>query len=114
MMPGLNPRKMQQMMRKMGIAQTEIDALEVIIKCADKEIVVHRPQVTKVNMMGQETLQIVGELEERPLGVSISPEDIETVMDQAGVSREEAESALEKSKGDLAQAIMHLQPQDDD
>ena len=43
MMPGMNPRKMQAMMRKMGIAQQEIDATEVIIKCPDKEIVITEP-----------------------------------------------------------------------
>ena len=39
MLPGMNPRKMQQMMKKMGIAQQEVDATEVIIKTAEKEIV---------------------------------------------------------------------------
>ncbi|RME78248.1 nascent polypeptide-associated complex protein [Candidatus Woesearchaeota archaeon] len=104
----MNPRKMQQMMKKMGIQQTEIDAQEVIIRCADKEIIVHQPQVSKVNMMGQETLQIVGELEERPLGIAISDEDVETVAEQAGVSLEVAREALESTGGDLAQAILQL------
>lgn len=108
MIPGMNPRKMQQMMKKMGIQQTEIDAQEVIIRCADKEIIVHQPQVSKVNMMGQETLQIVGELEERPLGIAISDEDVETVAEQAGVSLEVAREALESTGGDLAQAILQL------
>jgi nascent polypeptide-associated complex subunit alpha len=99
---------MQQMMKKMGIQQTEIDAQEVIIRCADKEIIVHQPQVSKVNMMGQETLQIVGELEERPLGIAISDEDVETVAEQAGVSLEVAREALESTGGDLAQAILQL------
>ncbi len=48
----MNPRQMQQMMRKMGIQQQEIDATEVIIKTADKEIVITEPNVSKVNMMG--------------------------------------------------------------
>lgn len=107
-MPGMNPRKMQQMMKKMGIQQVEIDAIEVIIRCRDKELVVHNPQVSKVNMMGQETLQVVGEVEERPLGLTISEDDVQTVADQANVSLDVAREALESNEGDLAAAIMQL------
>ena len=61
----MNPRQMQQMMKKMGIKQDEIDATEVIIRTADKEYVIESPQVTKVNMMGQTSYQVVGEMHER-------------------------------------------------
>ena len=50
------------MMKKMGISQQEIDATEVIIKTPEKEIVITNPQVSKVNMMGQQTFQVVGEI----------------------------------------------------
>ena len=111
MMPGMNPRKMQQMMKKMGIAQVEIDATEVIIKCPDKEIIIQNPQVSKVNAMGQETFQVVGEPVERALSTEpdINEDDIKTVMDQANVDEEKAKAALEESKGDIAEAIMKLQ-----
>jgi nascent polypeptide-associated complex subunit alpha len=111
MMPGMNPRKMAQMMKRMGIQQTEIDAIEVIIRTPDKELVIPNPQVSKVNMMGQETLQITGDIQEREIETapSISEEDIKTVMEQANVSEEEAKAAIEENKGDLAAAIMSLQ-----
>ena len=111
MMPGMNPRKMQQMMKKMGIQQVEIPATEVIIKTPDSEIIITEPQVSKVNMMGQETLQIVGEMHERPLSTEpeINEDDIKTVMDQANVSEEVAKKAIEENDGDLAAAIMSLQ-----
>ena len=107
----MNPRKMQQMMKKMGIQQVEIDATEVIIKCPDREIVVTEPQVSKVNMMGQETLQIVGNIHERELTVEveISEDDIKTVMEQANVPEDQAKTALEQAKGDIAEAILNLQ-----
>ena len=110
MFPGMNPRKMQQMMRKMGISQNEIEATEVIIKTPDKDIVISNPQVSKVNMMGQETFQVVGEIEERERSTTpeINEDDVKTVAQQANVSEEEARSALENSKGDLAKAIMDL------
>jgi nascent polypeptide-associated complex subunit alpha len=111
MMPGMNPRKMAQMMKRMGIQQSEIPATEVIIRTPDKELVVSDPQVSKVNMMGQETLQVVGEIHERELASEpeISEDDIKTVMDQANVSESEAKEAIEQNDGDLAAAILSLQ-----
>jgi len=110
MIPGMNPRKMQQMMKKMGISQQEIDATEVIIKTHDKELIISNPQVSKVNMMGQETFQIVGNIEERALDQKpeIGEEDIKTVMEQASVDEGKAKESIEKHEGDLAAAIMEL------
>ena len=99
------------MMKKMGIAQVEIDATEVIIKCPDKEIVITEPNVSKVNAMGQETFQVVGNITEREIDTTpeINQDDIKTVMDQANCDEEKAKTALEESKGDIAEAIMKLQ-----
>ena len=110
MFPGMNPRKMQQMMKKMGIQQVDIPATEVIIKSEDKEIVITEPSVAKVNMMGQETFQITGNVQERESSSEpeISEDDVKTVAEQAGVEIEEAKKALEESKGDLAAAILSL------
>ena len=103
-MPGMNPKQMQQMMKKMGIQQSEIPATEVIIK-GEKDYIIRNPSIIQVNMQGQETLQVSGDMEEMD---SISEEDIKTVVDQAGVSEEEAKKALEESDGDLAEAILSL------
>lgn len=110
MIPGMNPRQMKQAMKRMGIQQQDIDAKEVIIRLEDKEIVISNPQVSKVNMMGQDTYQIVGEEEERSLDSTpdINKDDIKTVMEQAGASEEQAKAAIEEAKGDLAEAIMKL------
>jgi len=107
----MNPRKMQQMMKQLGIQQVDIPAKEVIIKMEDKEIVISNPSVAKVNMMGQETFQISGEVEERELSTTpdISQEDVKTVMEQAHVSEQEARKAIEDANGDLAEAIITLQ-----
>ncbi|MBW2966199.1 nascent polypeptide-associated complex protein [Candidatus Woesearchaeota archaeon] len=113
MFPGMNPRKMQQMMKRMGIQQVEVPATEVIIKTEDKEIVITEPSVSKVNMMGQETFQISGQVNEREISTEpeIKEDDIKTVMEQAKVDEEKAKEALKKAKGDLAKAIMDLQNQ---
>lgn len=110
MIPGMNPRQMKQAMRRMGIQQEEIDAKEVIIKLEDKEIVISNPQVSKVNMMGQQTYQVVGEESIRDLDSTpeISEDDVKTVVEQTGASEEEAKAAIEECKGDLAEAIMKL------
>lgn len=110
MFPGMNPRKMQQMMKKMGMQQQEIPATEVIIKTEDKEIVITNPSVSKINVMGQETFQVSGEINERELSSEpeISEDDIKTVMEQAECSEDEAKQALEESSGDLAEAILKL------
>jgi len=107
----MNPRKMQQMMKRMGIQQVEIPATEVIIKSEDKEIVITEPSVSKVNMMGQETFQISGQVNERETSTEpeIKEEDIKTVMEQANVDEAKAKEALTNANGDLAKAIMDLQ-----
>lgn len=111
MMPGMNPRKMNQMMKRMGIQQIEIDAVEVIIRTHEKELVILNPQVSKVNMMGQETIQIIGDIQEREIETTpeISEDDVKTVMEQANVSEEQAKEAIEQNDGDLAAAIISFQ-----
>lgn len=105
MFPGINPKQMQQAMKKLGVKQEEIEASEVIIKTAEKNLVIRNPQVIKVNMMGQDSLQITGEIEEESL---ISEDDVNTVAEQANVSKEEARKSLENNNGDLAASILEL------
>ena len=108
-MMGMNPRDLAKAMKKMGIKQDESEAEEVIIKCADKDIIVKNPHVVRINAMGQDSLQISGEIIEQEAQAPISEEDIKTVASQANVSEEDAKKALEENNGDLAQAIMSLQ-----
>jgi nascent polypeptide-associated complex subunit alpha len=112
MIPGMNmnSRQMKQAMKRMGIQQEEMDAKEVIIILEDKKIVISNPNVSKVNMMGQETYQITGEenIESLETKAEINEDDIKTVMEQTSVSEQEAKAAIEEADGDLAQAIMNL------
>ena len=102
---------MQQMMKQLGIQQVEIPATEVIIKTPDKILIIDNPSVSKVNMMGQESLQITGVIREEVLSSKpdIAEEDIKTVMEQAGVARQTALRAIEDADGNLAEAIIQLQ-----
>lgn len=106
----MNPRQMQQAMKRMGIKQIDFEAIEVIIRTPEKEIVISDPSIQKVNMMGNWSYQISGEETERSLNTTpeINEEDIKTVMQQANCTEEQAKQAIEESKGDLAEAIMKL------
>ena len=108
-MKGLNPKMMQQAMKRMGVQQQEIDASEVVIKTREKTLIISNPNVIKVNMMGQESFQITGEVSEQNYEPEISEDDINTVVKQADVSKKEATNALEETNGDIAEAILKLQ-----
>ncbi len=106
MMPGgMDPKKMQAMMRQMGIKSEEIPATTVIIETEEKRMVIEDPQVVKISMQGQESFQINGSVK---VEEKTSAEDIKMVMEQAGCSEREAREALDKSGGDIAQAIILL------
>ena len=64
MFGGIDPKKMQAMMRQMGIKQEEIDAQRVVIECAGKNIIIEPVNVQKIVMQGQESWQVTGEARE--------------------------------------------------
>ncbi len=105
-MPKIDPRKMQAMMKQMGINQEEIDAIRVIIECEDKKIIIENPSVQKVKMSGNVSYQISGEESEESIE-AFSQEDIRLVMDKTGKSESEVLSVLEETK-DIAEAIVKL------
>jgi len=102
MFPGMNKKMLEQAMKHLNMKQEEVDADEVIIK-GKNNYIIKNPNVVKVNVMGQETLQITGKIEEL-----INEDDIKTVMEQAECSKEEAVKALKDNNGDLAAAILSL------
>ena len=108
MFGGINPKKMQAMMKQMGMDQQEIDASRVTIEKSDgTKITIENPSVTKVNFQGQSTFQVVGEESEESAEVTVSEEDIKAVMGKTNCSEEQAKETLEKT-GDLAEAILEL------
>ena len=130
----MNPRKMKQMMKQMGIDVEEIDAERVVIETADgDDLVFDGADVTKMDAQGQETYQIVGSPDtvadagaggataveggDEPAlddadddgDDGIPEEDVKLVAQQAGVSKEAAREALEAANGEPARAISDLQ-----
>ena len=115
---GLDPRKMEQMMKQMGIDVEDIDAEEVIIRTPEHDLVFDAPEVTKMDARGQETYQIMGSPETRDPGSAsesvsgaseVSDQDVEIVAGRTGVSEAEAREALENNDGDLAAAVAEFE-----
>ena len=131
---GMNPRKMKQMMKQMGIDVEELDAERVVIETAEADLVFEGPQVTKMDAQGQETYQIVGSpeaVENAGAGGTagaveggdaagdaatdaaddggIPDGDVELVAERAGVPKSTARETLEDNDGDLAAAIAALE-----
>ncbi|OBZ35900.1 MULTISPECIES: nascent polypeptide-associated complex protein [Methanohalophilus] len=106
---GMNPKKMKQMMKQMGISVDEIsDVEQVIIRTPDKDIVFNDANVSIMNAQGVDTYQIVGTPEEVAREVEIPEDDVRLVTEQTGVSEEKAKETLKNANGDLAEAIMQL------
>ena len=105
MMPNMDPKQMQQMMRQMGISTKEIPAKRVVIEGEGENIVIEEPQVMEISAQGQSSFQVSGKVSREE---SISEEDVKLVMEKSGASREKAIEALKKSKGDIAEAILSL------
>jgi len=107
MIPGINPKQMQAMMKQMGMSQTEIPSSRVIIEKEDgNKLIINNPSVMKIKMGGQESFQITGDISEES-GEKFSENDVKVVMEKTGSSEKEARKALEET-GDLADAIMKL------
>lgn len=106
---GLNPKKMQAMMKQFGMSQEDINASRVIIEKSDKsKIIIENPSVAKMNVQGNEMFQISGDVKEESSEPKTSEADVKTVMEKTKVSETKARKALEETDGDLAEAILKL------
>ncbi len=119
---GMDPRMMKKLQKQMK--SEELEVTEVIFKMPGKNMVFKNPSVTSMNLMGQETYQVIGVPVETvpgageggeegaghplPAGPSIPHEDIVLVAERAGASEAEAKAALIKVDGDIAEAIISL------
>lgn len=115
MFGGVDPKKIQAMMKQMGIAQEEIDAKRVIIEKANGEgrIIIENPHVMNVKMQGQQNFQISGDIIEEKSQEEETEEqklesDLKAIMEQTGVDKEIAKNELKKNNGDIAETIISL------
>jgi nascent polypeptide-associated complex subunit alpha len=104
MLPGMNINQLKKLMKDVE----DIPAERVIIE-GPKRLVIEHPKVMRMNVMGQDTFQIVGsaqELKEEVL--PFSDEDVKLVMEQTGSGEDEVKEALVKNRGDIAKTILGL------
>jgi nascent polypeptide-associated complex subunit alpha len=105
----LNNKQIQSMMKQMGMSQEEIESSKVTIEKSDgTNIIIENPHVTKLNVKGQISFQIVGDLKEEA-GKPFTEEDVKQVMEKTGCTESQAIRALEDAKGDMAEAILELE-----
>lgn len=110
-----NPRELRRRMKQLGIDAEELRGVRsVTIKLPDKEVIIRDPQVTIMRIQGQKIYYVSGGIEEAVSeeasieAPAISEDDIKFVMEQTGVTREEALNALRRTNGDIPQAILLL------
>ena len=110
MMPGrMNPKQMNQLMKRFGINVKEMENVEkVIIQTDAKEYVFENAEVTIMDAQGQKTYQISGKPHIVEREEEIPQSDIDLVVEQTGKTADEAKKALEETNGDIAQAIIKL------
>jgi nascent polypeptide-associated complex subunit alpha len=113
----VNLRELRRMLKRYGVEVEELQGVKgVTISAEDFDIVIRDPQVAILNLGQQKVVQIVcsslervrREAREAP-GPAVAEEDVEFVVEQTGVSREEAAKAIAEAGGDVARAIMILQ-----
>jgi nascent polypeptide-associated complex subunit alpha len=117
----MNPREQKRMMQRMGMNMDSVaDVQQVIIRTADKDIVIDEPEVAILQVQGQKMYQVIGgqvsEQAPSQRGATLAAakptfteEDVQLVADQTGKSLEKAKEALQECGGDLAKAILLLQ-----
>ncbi|MFA5395101.1 MAG: nascent polypeptide-associated complex protein [Methanomicrobiales archaeon] len=110
MIPGINPKKMKQMMKQLGMKMEEIEGVErVVVYTTEGEYVFEPAEVVVTIMQGQKTYQLQGsEPVFFPKEVAIPNEDVMLVAEQAQVSPDKARAALKEANGEIADAIIRL------
>ncbi len=104
-MNGIDPRKMQALMKQMGVQNNELDAEKVTIELKNgKMIIVKSPSVTEIIMQGNKSFQVAGDVSYTE-ELKLLEEDIVMVSESAKISLEQAKGFLEKTKGNIAEAI---------
>lgn len=106
----LNPKKMETLMKQLGIKFEDIkDVEEIIIKTKDGEYVIHSGDVKIINAGNVKTLQAIINDMKYNEKIEVSEEDIKIIMEKANVSYEEAKKYLIKNKGDLAKTLIDIE-----
>ena len=101
----MDPKKIQEIMKKMNMNVRDVNAEEFIIKRKDNNIIISKPEIMILEMPGKEVYQISGVVSEAD---RIKEEDIKLIMKKTGKSRKTVVQKLEELNNDLAKTILEL------
>ena len=107
MMPGMDPKQMQKLMKQMGIKSDDIAATKVTIELKDGgRLVIFEPSVVQIEMQGEKSFQIGGKVhEEKDAGEDAGQQVLGHVAEQPGFpgghGRVSAPSSAARSRVDL-------------
>ena len=106
----MNPRKMKQMMNKLGMEMEPLEGVErIVISTEAGNYIFDGAEVVAMTMQGVKTFQITGEPRFEPKALPISDDDVKLVMEQTKAPEEKVRRTLAETKGDIAEAILRLQ-----
>ncbi len=104
------------MLKNLGLDIEELGtAEEVVIKLADRQLVIKNPAIYSmkagdenvIHVVGGQLAEVMAGAEEKQAYIP-SEEDVMLVVSQTGASEIEARNALIEAEGDLAKAILNL------
>ncbi|MBQ4414918.1 MAG: nascent polypeptide-associated complex protein [Methanomicrobium sp.] len=109
MIPGVNPKQMKAMMKKLGMKMEQFEDVERVIVYTKKgNYIFENAEVVATTMQGATTYQLSGDVRFEEAETVIPEEDVAMVAEQASVSKEAALAALKETNGDIAEAILKL------
>lgn len=101
----MDPKKLQAMLKQLGMKMEDVPASRVTIKADSGDIVIDNPQVIKTTMKGQVIYQVSGKTTEK----TFTDDDVKLVVEQTGERDEEKiKKILQETNGDVVGAIMKL------
>jgi nascent polypeptide-associated complex subunit alpha len=110
MLPGgINPKKMKQMMKQLGMQVEQIEDVEQVLIITPKgKYIFDAAEVSAMTMQGVTTFQIAGQPRFEAAAPDIPDDDVKLVMEQTNKPEVAARAALVEAKGDIAEAILKL------
>ena len=109
----LNPRKMESLMKQLGIKFEEMkDVEEVHLLTSSGKYIIKPSDVKIINAQGVKTLQVIIKEMNYEESYSVDEEDIKILSEKASISYEDAKKLLEKHKGNLAEALLEIENRD--
>ena len=105
----INPKRMKQMMKQLGMDIQPIENVEkIVISTSEGQYIFNSAEVSVMKMQGTVTYQITGDPVFEEKRAEIPESDISLVTEQTGASPEEVRKVLSETNGDIAEAILRL------